>query len=182
MARYQIRTTEYLEDIITEMAEQGWKTLKTWSVLRPTDEKDFLRFRTAVRQGMEARTKTYKLCGLSNICIDHLKNTSWGPDLHVLDANPYDKIYHLFPAKGLNDFLTELTVKSFSSIESLIEPDHEEEAFRMLSAVFKLVLGKYLYVDTVCGKTEFCVYSSSAPKEIWQKKNIRGEALEQILQ
>jgi hypothetical protein len=182
MARYQLRTTEYLEDIITEMAEQGWKTLKTWSVLGPTEEKDFRSFRTAVRDAMEERTRTFKLCGLSNICIDHLKSTPWSPDLHVLDANPYDRIYHLFPLKNLNDFLMELTVRSLASIENLIEPEQEEEAYTMLSAVFKLILGKYLYVDPVCGKTEFCVYSSSAPTEVWQKKNIRGEAIETILQ
>ena len=180
MARYQLRTPDYLEDIITEMAEQGWKTLKIWSVLKPMTEKDFSHFRRALRNAMATRIRTYKLCGLSNICTDHLKNTPWSPALHILDANPYDRIYHVFPLTNLNDFLAEITSKSILSIERLIDPDQEEEACTMLSAIFKLVLGKYLYVDPVCGKTEFCVYSSSAPTEIWQKKNVRGEVLEQI--
>jgi hypothetical protein len=182
MARYQLRTPDYLEDIITEMADQGLRTLKIWGALKTNTNGDFNTFRKAIRNAMEERTRTYKLCGLSNICTDHLKSTDWSPDSHVLDANPYDRIYHVFPLTSLDDFLTELTSKSILSIQEILNSKHEEEACTMLRAIFKLVLGKYLYIDRVCGKTELCVYSSSAPKNIWQKKNARGELIEELAQ
>lgn len=179
MARYQIRTPDYLEDIITRMAEQSWLTLRTWGVMEEDGTtRDFTDFRAAIRDAIAARVRTYKLCGLSNVCTDHLKSTPWSPENHVLDANPYDRVYHLFPKTDLESFLDELTSKSFQEIAKLIKPDHEDEATRMLSAIFKLVLSEYLYIDALCGKVELCVYSSSAPVSIWQKRNVRGEPLE----
>jgi hypothetical protein len=104
---------------------------------------------------------------------------SVAPQSHVLDANPYDRIYHLFPVTDLDGFLTEVTSKTISAITNILKPDHEKEANSMLSAVLKLILSQYLYVDPVCGKTELCVYSSSAPTNIWKKTNVRGELLEE---
>ena len=50
MARYQIRTEEYLEDIITKMAEQSWLTLRTWQILESDGtQQDFVDFRNAIR-------------------------------------------------------------------------------------------------------------------------------------
>jgi hypothetical protein len=179
MARYQIRTPDYLEDIITRMAEQSWLTLRTWGILEDDGtNRDFTEFRSAIRDAIAERVRSYKLCGLSNVCIDHLKSTPWSPENHVLDANPYDRIYHLFPKTDLESFLTELTSKSLAAISKLVKPNHEGEASTMLSAIFKLVLSEYLYIDPACGKVELCVYSSSAPVSIWKKRNVRGEPLE----
>jgi hypothetical protein len=179
MARYQIRTPDYLEDIITSMAEQSWLTLRTWGILEDDGTtRDFTEFRAAIRDAFAARVRTYKLCGLSNVCTDHLKSTSWSPENHVLDANPYDRIYHLFPKTDLESFLAEVTSKSSEAIAKLLKPHHEDEATTMLSAIFKLILSEHLYVDSLCGKVELCVYSSSAPISIWKKKNVRGEFVE----
>jgi hypothetical protein len=180
MARYQLRTPDYLEDIITEMAQQGLKTLKIWTGLKNTDDKEFRTFRKAIRNAMEERIRTFRLCGLSNICTEHLRSTEWSHDSHVLDANPYDRIYHLFPSTNLEDFLSELTSKSILSVKKILIPEHEEEACALVSAIFKLVLGRHLYIDPVCGKTQLCWYSSSAEKNIWQKKNARGELIEEL--
>lgn len=179
MARYQIRTPDYLEDIITRMAEQSWLTLRTWGIMEEDGTtRDFSDFRAAIRDALAERVRTYELCGLSNVCTDHLKSTPWSPENHVLDANPYDRVYHLFPKADLESFLAEVTSKSFEAIAKLIKQNHEDEACTMLSAIFKLILSDYLYVDPLCGKVELCVYSSSAPVSIWKKRNVRGEPLE----
>ncbi len=52
MGRYQIRNTDSLEDINTEMAEQGWKTLKTWGALNSSSEEEFSNFRKSIRDAM----------------------------------------------------------------------------------------------------------------------------------
>jgi hypothetical protein len=178
MARYQIRTPDYLEDIITRMVEQSWLTLRTWGIMEDGTTRDFSEFRAAIRDAITERVRTYKLCGLSNICTDHLESTPWSPEKHALDANPYDRVYHLFPKTDLESFLAEVTSKSFEAIAKLLKPNHEDEAITMLSAIFKLVLSEYLYIDPLCGKVELCVYSSSAPVSIWKKRNVRGEPLE----
>lgn len=179
MARYQIRTPDYLEDIITRMAEQSWLTLRTWGIMEDDGTtRDFSEFRAAIRDAIAERVRTYKLCGLSNICTDHLESTPWSSKTHVLDANPYDRVYHVFPKTDLESFLTEITSKSFGAITKLLNSNHENEARTMLSAIFKLILSDYLYVDPICGKAELCVYSSSAPVSIWKKQNVRGEPLE----
>jgi hypothetical protein len=139
MARYQIRTEEYLEDIITKMAEQSWLTLRTWQILESDGtQQDFVDFRNAIRDALAERVRTYKLCGVSNVCSDHLKSTQWSPESHVLDANPYDRIYHVFPKTDLERFLAELTTKSLIPIAKLLKENHEEEARTMLSAVLNL--------------------------------------------
>jgi hypothetical protein len=179
MARYQIRTPDYLEDIITRMAEQSWLTLRTWQIMEEDGTtRDLTEFRTAIRDAIAARVRTYKRCGVSNVCTDHLKSTPWSPESHVLDANPYDRVYHVFPKTDLESFLVEITSKSVAAIKKFLKPDHENEACTMLSAVFKLLLSEYLYTDPLCGKVELCVYSSSAPVSIWKKLNARGEPVE----
>jgi hypothetical protein len=181
MARYQIRTEEYLEDIITKMAEQSWLTLRTWQILESDGtQQDFVDFRNAIRDALAERVRTYKLCGVSNVCSDHLKITQWSPESHVLDANPYDRIYHVFPKTDLERFLAELTTKSLTPIAKLLKENHEDEARTMLSAVLKLILSDYLYLDPICGKTQLCSYSSLAPVSIWKKENARGELEEEF--
>lgn len=180
MARYQIRTPDYLEDIVTRMAEQSWLTLRTWQIMEEDgNTRDFSEFRRAIHNAFDGRVRTYKLCGLSNVCTDHLESTPWSPESHVLDANPYDRVYHLFPKTDLESFLNEVTSRSIATIAKFIRPEHEHEACTMLSAVYKLILSEYLYVDPICGKVELCVYSSSAPISIWQKRNVRGEPVEE---
>jgi hypothetical protein len=178
MARYQIRTEEYLEDIITKMAEQSWLTLRTWQILESDGTpQDFKNFRNAIRDAVADRVRSYQLCGVSDVCSDHAKRTKWSTGSHV---NPYDHIYHLFPKSDMESFLTELTTKSLPSIKKLLKADHEEEACRMLSAVFKLILSDYVYLDPVCGQPQLCTYSTLAPVSIWQKKNERGELEEEF--
>jgi hypothetical protein len=178
MARYQIRTEEYLEDIVTKMAEQSWLTLRTWQILE-TDgtEQDFRNFRNAIRDAIANKVRSYQLCGVSDVCSDRAKRTKWSTDSHV---NPYDRIYHLFPKSDMESFLTELTTQSLPSITKLLKVDHQDEACTMLSAVFKLILSDYLYLDSTCGQPQLCTYSTLAPISIWQKKNERGELEEEF--
>jgi hypothetical protein len=173
MSRYQIRTEEYLEDIITKMAEQSWLTLRTWQILGSDGtEQDFENFRNAIRNAIADRVRSYQLCGVSDVCSDHAKRTTWSTESHV---NPYDRIYHVFPKSDIESFLTELTTQSLPSIKKLLKADHEEEACTMLTAVFKLILSDYLYLDPTCGQAQLCAYSSMAPISIWKTEAVSVE-------
>jgi hypothetical protein len=181
MARYQIRTEEYLEDIITKMADHSWLSLRTWQILEfDGTSHDFINFRNSIRDAIAERVRTYKLCGVSDVCSDHVKSTQWSANSHLPDRTAYDRIYHVFPKTDMEDFLTEITAKSLPSIVRLLKADHEDEACTMLRAVFKLILSDYLFLDPICGQPQLCAYSTLAPVSIWQKKNDHGELEEEF--
>jgi hypothetical protein len=83
MARYQIRTPveKVIEDVVNEMATKAWGLLKTWnpSDFAQASDTDFRLFRDGIRRCMSGRVKTYKLCGLSSICLDEVTSTPWAP-------------------------------------------------------------------------------------------------------
>ncbi len=173
MARYQIRTPENkeLEDIIQTMATKSWEILKAWNAFqRETTQENFEEYRRTLYLQMVPFVRAYKLCGLSNICVDELRSTPWAPETHVLDASPTDLVYHLFPGKGLEEFLEGLAVEALESVKCLIKPDFETETLSILRASYRTILGEYLYLNPVCGKTELCVYSSSAPVKPWDRE------------
>jgi hypothetical protein len=174
MARYQIRTPENmeLEDVVEQMATCAWGVLKAWDAFLPdrASEDASKRFREAIRLTLDPCVKTYKLCGLSNICVDEVKSTPWSQESHVLDASPQDLVYHLYPGANPDGFLSRLSSGSFEAIESIIKPEFKEQTLSSLRVVFREVLGLYLYYNPVCGKTELCVLSVSVPTEPWERE------------
>jgi hypothetical protein len=175
MARYQIRTPveKVIEDVVNEMTEKAWEILKTWN---PSDftrasDVDFYLFRNRVRRCMSGRVKTYKLCGLSNVCLDEVTSTPWAEDEHVLEADARDHVYHVVASHDLEEFLKELALDSLEAVgHLLLGPNSVQEALSTLCIVFRSVLGEYLYYNRICGKTELCIYSSSAPVNAWEAR------------
>lgn len=174
MARYQIRTPEKmeLEDVVEQMATCAWGVFKAWDAFLPDKGNDsaYQQFREAIRATLDPCVKTYRLCGLSNICVDEVKSTPWSQESHVLDAAPQDLVYHLYPGANPDGFLSRLSSGSFDAISSVIKPDFKEQALSSLRVVFREVLGLYLYYNPACGKTELCALSATAPTEPWERE------------
>jgi hypothetical protein len=179
MARYQIRTRDekQIEDVIDEMAINAWQVLKAWEVFQGIHENSYQPFRHALKIAVAPYLHTYKLCGLSNICLDGVIAGPWASDAHSLEACPWDLVYHLFPKPGLEEFLTEITFNAVNSIRHLLKPDTEEGVTSSVRVVFRCILANYLFENPICGKTELCVYSSMAPLNTWNRAHISKEYL-----
>jgi len=138
-ARYQIRTPadQVIDDVIGLMAARAKEVLEAWDVFD------------------------------TKICLDQTRSTSLSPESHVLDANPQDMVYQLFPRKDLEDFLDELATRSCESLKPLLKPDTEQGVFSTLRLVFRCVLGDYLYFNPLCGHTELCTCSVAARSSPW---------------
>lgn len=172
MARYQLRVQEHLvlEDIIQIMASKTWGILLAWKVFQQEPQaKDFDDFHKSIYLDMLPFIKSYKLCGYSNICLDEAGTTPWAPPAHDLNAYPRDLIYHLFPGKGLEQFLDGLAHAAMESLLKLVKPQLKEDIQSLIKTAFRTILGEYLFFNPLCGKTELCVYSSSAPQKVWGK-------------
>jgi len=170
MTRYQIRApeNEVIEDIIKTMAIKAWEILKAWNVFQAEPSpQHFERFHQSIYTRMAPFVKSYKLCGLSNICLDEFSSTPLAAKSHELDASPLDLVYHLFPAEGLEEFLKSLTEFAVESIGGLLKPEARHQTISILETAFRTILGEYLYSNPLCGKTELCVYSSSSPEKPW---------------
>ena len=87
-----------------------------------------------------------------------------------MDAAPTDFVYHLYSWPNPKMFLENLADESLRPIEGMIRPELKEEALSSICAVFREGLGKYIYYNSVCGKTELCALSSSAPLKVWARK------------
>jgi len=173
MARYQIRAPEnvVIEDIIRSMAEKSWEILTAWKVFAvETDAENFQLFRKALYGHIVPFVRSYKLCGLSNICLDESGDTPWSEPQHALHASPQDLVYHLFPGKDLEDFLEQISKAACDAIASIVKPDWKHQVFSLLRTTFRTILGEYLYSNPLCGKTELCVFSSSSPQKVIGKK------------
>lgn len=174
MARYQIRTPENmaLEDVVDQMATCAWGVLKAWDAFLPeaATEKNYEVFHKAIHDNLDPCVKTYRLCGLSNICVDEVKSTPWSQESHVLDAAPQDLVYHLYPGANPDAFLTRLSEGSFEAIAAVTRPEFKDQALSSLRIVFREVIGLYLYYNPACGKTELCALSSTAPTEPWERE------------
>ena len=175
MPRYQIRVQEHqvLEDITEMMATKTWGILIAWQVfLKEPQSIDFENFHKSIDLHMRPSIKSYKLCGYSNICLDETRSTPWAPPAQDLNVSPRDLIYHLFPGKGLEQFLDGLTCAAMESLLKLVKPELKEEVESLIKAAFRTILGEYLLFNPLCGKTELCVYSSSSPQRVWGRERI----------
>jgi len=173
MARYQIRTPEniVIEDILRTLAEKSWEILKAWKVFAvDPDAKTFETFSKALYGHIIPFVRSYKLCGLSNICLDATGDAPWSDSQHYLQASPQDLVYHLFPGRDLEDFLNQVSKAGCETITPILKEDRKNEVFSLLKTTFRTILGEYLYSNPLCGKTELCVYSSSSPQKVMGKK------------
>jgi hypothetical protein len=180
MARYQIRTPEnmVLEDVIVQMSKQVTEVLQAWKFFQVPSHEEWEHLATGViREYFHLYVKSYRLCGISNICLDHLKTTPWSPESHVLDATPRDMIYQLLPRTELNGFLDELVTRFYHSVRMYLKPGNEEEILSTLSVVMQNVLASYLYYNPLCGLTELCTYSAvSRRAPAWMKRDGRKQS------
>ena len=170
MVRYQVRTPadQVIDDVIDLMAGRAKEVLDAWNVFSSNlSDQDYKLFKAAIRNTLVPHVKSYKLCGVSNICVDHTKSTSISPELRASDANPQDTVYQFFPRKELNDFLDDLAVNGFESLRKVLKPGVEEGVLSSLCIVFRCVLGDYLYFNPLCGHTELCSCSVASHSSPW---------------
>jgi hypothetical protein len=170
MSRFQVRTPadQVIDDVINLMAARAKEVLEAWNVFSSNLSSDEYRlFQDAIRRSLIPHVKSYKLCGVSNICVDHTRTTSWSPESNTPDPSPQDTVYQFFPKKEMNDFLEDISVEAFKSIAGKLKPETEEGALSSLRIVFRCVLGDYLYFNPVCGHTELCVCSVAAQTSPW---------------
>jgi hypothetical protein len=173
MARFQIRTPEHqiLEDIIRTMSEKSWEILKAWKVFEHEPEAElFAKFNSSLKTHVIPFVRTYKLCGLSNICLDATGQGPWAGAGQELQAEPTDLVYHLFPGKDLEEFLSQLAEAGCDAVAPALKKDWKHQVVSLLRATFRTILGEYLYTNPLCGKTELCVYSSMSPQKVIGKK------------
>lgn len=170
MGRYQIRTPENLviDDVILEMAGKSWDALKhCMNVESPPGKKDFRKFQVSVRDAFLPHVRTFRLCGLSNICLDETVQAPLAEDRKDVDVNPNDLVYHVFLREAPEEFMDSLTQQVFPNVEQWILKGREKSAKDAIRTTFTEVLSHYLYYNEVCGKAELCIYSSSAPVPPW---------------
>jgi len=173
MARYQIRTPTdtFIFDVIKLMTARAKEALTVSDAFltEPTANhwEDFI---DALWERMESHVKAYKLCGVSNVCSEHLKSTAWSNERHVLDAAPDDMIYQLFPGKEINLFLEDLAANAAESLKPLVKASAYEEVDSTLQVVFRCVLGDFLYFNPICGHTELCICSVQEPASPWWRR------------
>jgi hypothetical protein len=170
MSRFQVRTPadQVIDDVIELMAARAKEVLEAWNVFSSNlSAEDYRLFKSTIRKGLIPHIKSYKLCGISNICLDHTRTTSWSPESNALDPSPQDTVYQFFPKKELNDFLEELAVSAYGSIQTKLKAETEQGVLSSLRIVFRCVLGDYLYFNPLCGHTELCVCSVAAHSSPW---------------
>jgi hypothetical protein len=87
-----------------------------------------------------------------------------------LEASPRDFVYHLFPGRGLEQFLDGLARSAMEAIRHQLKPDPTVDVASILKTAFRTILGEYLYFNPACGKTELCIYSASDPITTWGRE------------
>lgn len=175
MPRYQIRIPEgmEIEDFINELSAKAWQMLSTApeNVTLPAQKDDIYReFRAKVMDTFVPVVKSFRLCGLSNICSEKIESTELSLESHVLEASPTDKIYQFFIKDSLKEFLDTLSHDSLGPLEPYTAKSIKS-AQELVRLAFHEVLGEYLYDCPTCGKTELCICSQSAPEPVWKDQH-----------
>jgi hypothetical protein len=165
MSRYQIRTPEdkSLEDVLKEMVAGSWEAAKVYFKEGAVSGRDPENFRKSIFSAVMPYVRTFRLCGLSNICLDEVQSAPLAEQAFDVNANPWDLVYHIFFKGDAEEFVDMIAFEALESIKRLVKPDDERLAFAAVEAALIRVLGKYLYYSPVCGQTELCVFSNSAP-------------------
>lgn len=164
MSRYQIRTPEEkaLEDVLNEMVAAGWEAARPHLKVNPPNVKDREAFSKSIFNTIMPYVRTFRLCGLSNICLDEVYSAPLSKEWAKVDVNPWDLVYHIFYRGDAEEFVEVIGFEAVESISRLMKED-SKNAFSDVCAALRGVLGKYLYYSPVCGRTELCVFSSSSP-------------------
>lgn len=175
MPRYQIRIPEgmEIEDLIDELAAKSWQMLALVPeeiALPPKKEGVFKEFRTKILETLKPVIKTFRLCGLSNICSEKLESTELSLESHTLDASPTDKIFQFMIKEDLHEFTRHLSNETLDSIQPLFKVEERSKLSTLVNVAFREVIGEYLYNCPTCGKTELCVCSQAAPEPVWKPK------------
>ena len=165
MSGYQIRTPEekVLEDVLAEMAAAAWSAAGQHFRAGAVSDRDREVFRRSVFQAVLPYVRTFRLCGLSNICLDEVYSAPLSDHPDKVDANPWDLVYHIFYRGDAEEFVDGISFEAVECIKGLLRPGSIRAAFTAVAAALRSVLGKYLYFSPVCGRTELCVFSGSAP-------------------
>lgn len=162
MTRYQIRTSDNsLEDVLGEMATAGWEAMASHLIADP-HEKDRQNFRKSIVNTILPYLRAFRLCGKSNICLDEVRIAPLAENDKKVDVNPWDLVYHLFFRGNAQEFVEVLAFEAVESVKHLLSKD-SQPAFEAVCSSLSSTLGKYLYFNPVCGHTELCVFSGSAP-------------------
>lgn len=165
MSRYQIRTPEEkaLEDVLNEMADVAWQATGLQIGAGSVSERDREVFRRSIFQAVLPYVRTFRLCGLSNICMDELYSAPLSEHPEKVDVNPWDLVYHIFYRGDAEEFVDGVTFEAVESIKALLKQGGIRSIFTAVASALRSVLGKYLYFNPICGRTELCVFSGSAP-------------------
>jgi hypothetical protein len=171
MVGYQIRTPPDMvfDDFIRLMTDRAKEVLRVWNVFasEPSDN-DWNRFKQEIGNAITPYLKNYSLCGVSSVCLDHARRTTWSiNESHSLNATPRDMVYQLFPRKELEAFLEELVTRAYEVLKSSLKSAREEDVHSLLRVIFRSTLGDFLYFNPDCGHTELCTYSVLAHSSPW---------------
>jgi hypothetical protein len=111
--------------------------------------------------------RTFRLCGLSNICLDEVYTAPLSAQPEKVDVNPWDLVYHIFYRGDAEEFVDGVAFEAVESIKRLLKPGQTRAVFGAVSSALRSVLGKYLYYSPICGRTELCVFSVHLPLLLW---------------
>ena len=165
MSRYQIRTPEKkaLEDVLQEMASAAWDAVSKDIDVQEVSPSDRAVFFRSVTQAILPYVRTFRLCGLSNICLDEVYSAPLSAQPGKVDVNPWDLVYHIFYRGDAEEFVDGIAFEAIESIKGLLKTGRSRPVFVAVESALRNVLGKYLYYSPVCGHTELCIFSGSAP-------------------
>jgi hypothetical protein len=173
MSRYQVRIPDSLDldSIFGRMALHCVEILRAWDLLDPTkmSPENLEQLKQHICKAIMPYVKTYKLCGLSNICTDHLQTTNYVPDDQINSA-PSDTIHQLFIPESLDEFIEKMAESTRNHLSSRLTEKSADQTMSILCSVFRCVLGEHVFFNPVCGKTELCVCSVQAPKSPWWRR------------
>lgn len=173
MGRYQVRIPEALDfdAMLGRMAGHCIEILKAWDLFDPSkiSAASYGELDRCIRETIVPYVKTYKLCGVSNICSDHLQTTNWVNDDQV-NPSPTDMIHQLFIPGGLEEFIQKMAEASLNHLTPSLRANTREQTLSILCSVFRCVLGEYVFYNPICGKTELCTCSVLAPRSPWWRR------------
>jgi hypothetical protein len=164
MQRYQIRTPQgwTVEDIVEELSGKGWDAVRRYLDFSDSRAplKDYRRFQNALYHLFLPRLRAFRLCGVDEVCSDHVVAAPLCKEPHRFDISPLDFIYHFYIPGDLEQFVKELATNAAEAIESLIKSGRHEAITLTLQALFKEILADYVYSNPACGVASICSRST----------------------
>jgi hypothetical protein len=161
MPRYQIRTTknEGLEKLFSEVVDKAWTAASQYfdpRQMQPEDRDDFI---SATRTSLRPYISTFDLCGLGTECADEIEGGPW------LDYE--DHVYHLVVPDTFNEFVHQLALSAFHTIQHLPKKNSDQSAYEAIENVFRREFAEHLYYNPACGRIDLC--SDSRPVNPWKR-------------